>query len=72
MKLIDKYFPLILGASESQVALFNIDRLRTFSLALAQFILILFIVTQYHFEKSSGSPRHWLPKPRASPLRCDK
>lgn len=54
MRLIDKYFPLISGTSESQVALFNIDRLRSFSLALAQFILVLFIVTQYHFEKSSG------------------
>ena len=54
MMLIDKYFPLISGTSESHVALFNIDRLRFFSLALAQFILILFIVTQYNFEKSSG------------------
>ena len=54
MRLIDKYFPLISVASESRVALFNIDRLRSFSLALAQFILVLFIVTQYNFEKSSG------------------
>lgn len=54
MKLIDKYFPLISGTSASQSAIFNLDRLRFFSLALAQFILILFVVTQYNFEKSSG------------------
>lgn len=54
MTLIDKYFPLISGTSESQANIFSIDRLRFFSLALAQFILILFIVTQYNFEKSSG------------------
>ena len=54
MRLIDKYFPLISVTSENREAIFNIDRLRFFSLALAQFILILFIVTRYNFEKSSG------------------
>lgn len=54
MKLIDKYFPLISGTSESQAAIFSVDRIRSFCLALAQFILILFIVTQYNFERSSG------------------
>ncbi len=54
MTLIDKYFPLISGTSESQAAIFKLDRIRSFFLALVQFSLILFVVKQYNFEKSSG------------------
>jgi len=54
MTFIDKYFPLISGTSEKSVAIFATNRLRAFFWAMVQFALILFVVTRYHFEKSSG------------------
>lgn len=54
MNRIAKYFPVISVASENQIDLFSITRLRSFFLAFLQFCLILYIVAKYHFEKTSG------------------
>ncbi len=54
MDKINNYFPLISFNSESQLAIFSPKRLRSFFLSLFQFVLVLFIVTKYNFEKSSG------------------
>ena len=54
MNRINKYFPLISNTSENKTSLFSADRIRSFIISLIQFSLILLIVTNYNFEKSSG------------------
>ncbi|HEX8517939.1 MAG TPA: hypothetical protein VF868_17215, partial [Bacteroidia bacterium] len=54
MDLISKYFPDNTDSLDTKTALYNKERLLSFSISLLQVTLIFFIVTVYTIEPSSG------------------